>query len=306
MGATAALTACGQPGSRPMTLVLGDQAGLTRARVEAAGTLAGALYAFKWANFQGAAPLFEALNAGAVDTAPAGDSPVIAAAAVGAPFKVVAASRSSGRGVAILVPPGSPIRRVRDLAGRLVVVSSARGSVAQYLLIEALREAGVPEDAVKVSFMLPHDAAGAFDGGRIDAWATFGTYQAVAEHRGARVLRDGRGLNTGIALVAVADKTLADPRRRAAVSDVIGRFARAGAWAHDRRGAYAQVFADHTGLPLDVARSIVEREDPRLGPVTPQLVSELQKVADLFAARGVFPKRVEVASLVDRTVFKPA
>ena len=47
-----------------VTLVLGDQAGGTRALVEASRALEGTPYAFRWANFQGAAPLFEAQRAG--------------------------------------------------------------------------------------------------------------------------------------------------------------------------------------------------------------------------------------------------
>ena len=305
LAVAAALPAgCGRPTTGTSALVLGDQAGVNRLRVEAAGTLAGAPYPVKWANFQGAAPLFEALNAGAVDTAPAADSPIIAAASAGQSFKVVAASRSSGRSVGLLVPANSPIRRVQDLAGRQVIVSSARGSIAQYLLIEALREAKVPDTAVKVGFMLPHDAAAAFENGRIDAWATFGTYQAVAEQAGARLLRDGRGLTTGIGLIAVSNTTLGAPGRRAAVSDVLTRFARAGDWAFHNPAPHAEAYARHTGLPVGVARSVVGWDDPRLGPVTPEVVADLQKVADLFADRGVFPARVQVARIVDTSVFR--
>lgn len=295
---------CSRPRAASSALVLGDQAGVTRLRVEAAGVLVDAPYPVRWANFQGAAPLFEALNAGAVDTAPAADSPIIAAASAGQSFKVVAASRSSGRSVGLLVPANSPLRRVQDLAGRQVIVSSARGSIAQYLLIEALREAKVPDAAVKVGFMLPHDAAAAFQSGRIDAWATFGTYQAVAEQAGARLLRDGRGLTTGVGLIAVSNTTLADAGRRAAVSDVLTRFARAGDWAFHNAAPYAEAYARHTGLPVEVARSVVGWDDPRLGPITPDIVADLQKVADLFAGLGVFPARVDVARIVDTSVFR--
>ncbi|MDR4946672.1 hypothetical protein [Neobacillus cucumis] len=45
-----------------VTLVLGDQAGLTKSKVEASKVLEGTPYKVKWASFQGAAPLFEALN----------------------------------------------------------------------------------------------------------------------------------------------------------------------------------------------------------------------------------------------------
>jgi hypothetical protein len=46
------------------TIVLGDQAGGTRALAEAAKVLDGTPYAVRWANFQCAAPLFEAQRAG--------------------------------------------------------------------------------------------------------------------------------------------------------------------------------------------------------------------------------------------------
>jgi len=78
--AGALLSACGAR-TPDEVVIFGDQANLTRAKVEAAGLLKDRPYAFRWANFAGAAPLFEAVMAGAVDTAPAGDTPALAAAA---------------------------------------------------------------------------------------------------------------------------------------------------------------------------------------------------------------------------------
>ncbi|MEG0885834.1 MAG: ABC transporter substrate-binding protein, partial [Janthinobacterium sp.] len=160
--AAALLAACGEKVLAPsssdlsaVTLVLGDQVNLLRSKAEAAGVLAGAPYTIEWASFQGAAPLFEAVVSGDVDTAMAADTPALAAAAGGARVKVVAASVSSPAGVAILVPPKSPIMSVADLKGRSVIVSSARGSVAHYLLFGALREAGLSIDDVTCGFMLP-------------------------------------------------------------------------------------------------------------------------------------------------------
>jgi sulfonate transport system substrate-binding protein len=113
-----------------VTLILGDQAKGLRTVVEAAHALDGIDYKVQWANFQGAAPLFEALRAGAVDLGPAGDTPVLAAATGGSPLRIVAVRRSQARSIAILVPPDSPIHSVADLKGRNVVVSSARGSIS--------------------------------------------------------------------------------------------------------------------------------------------------------------------------------
>jgi sulfonate transport system substrate-binding protein len=72
-----------------VTLVLGDQAKGLRTVVEAANALEGIDYKVEWANFQGAAPLFEALRAGAVDLGLAGDTPVLAAATGGTPLRIV-------------------------------------------------------------------------------------------------------------------------------------------------------------------------------------------------------------------------
>lgn len=305
-GAVALLLAgCAPPAPKdgPVTLVLGDQAGLTRAKAEAAGVLAGSTARYTWTNFAGAAPLLEAVNAGAVDTAIAGDAPIVLAAAARIPLKVVAVARSTARGVAILVPPGSRIASVAQLKGHRVVVSSARGSVAQYLLLEALKEAHVDPAAVDIVFMLPGDAASAFAAGQIDAWATFGTYQATAEARGARILRDGRGINTGLGAIAVSQAALNDPAKRAAIAEYLGLQARANEWSKAHPEDYAQIFSKRTGMPIAVARVVVSRENPTLAAPSPADVAALQKVADSFLSFGVLPARVDMAAVVDPTVF---
>jgi sulfonate transport system substrate-binding protein len=300
--AGALLSACGAR-TPDEVLVLGDQANLTRAKVEAAGLLKDRPYTFRWANFAGAAPLFEAVMAGAVDTAPAGDTPVLAAAAAGVPIKLVAASQSSGRGVALLVPGGSPIKTLHDLKGRNVIVSSARGSVAHYLLLGALKEAGLTLGDVTVGFMLPGDAQAAFDANRIEVWATFGLYQALAEYRGARVLRDGVGINTGLAFITASQRALASPAKRRALVDALQQFAAANTWANAHKDDYAAVFAKVTGAPLPVAKLVVERENPVLKPVTPAATAKLQTVADTFFHAGLLPKAVNAAALADPSLF---
>lgn len=310
--ACALLAACGEKVLAPsstdlskVTLVLGDQVNLLRSKAEAAGVLDGAPYKIEWASFQGAAPLFEAVVSGDVDTAMAADTPALAAAAGGARVKVVAASVSSPKAVAILVPPNSPILSVADLKGRTVIVSSARGSVAHYLLFGALREAGLSIDDIKTGFMLPGDAAVAFSSGQIEAWATFGTYQAGAELRGARVLRDGVGINSGIGVIAAADAALANAGKRAALADVLQRLARSNVWANDHPLEYARVFERITRLPPDVVKLVVGRDRPQLRAPDQRIVTQLQQVADAFYAARLFPRRVDAQQLVDASLFRP-
>lgn len=286
-------------------VVLGDQVHLAETRMKAAGQLEQVPYRITWANFPGAAPLLEALNAGAVDTAPAGDLPVILAAAAGCRLRIAAVTQSSARAMAIIVPPGSPIRTVADLAGKSVIVSSARGSISHYLLLEALAEAHVPTSAVRIGFMLPNEAASAFATGQIDAWATFGTYQIRAEADGARILRDGQGIGPGYSMIAVSEAALANPPKRAAIIDYLQRAQKASLWCRDNPQAYAALYARQTGMDPKLAQVVVERERPGLVPPDAAFVAALQRAADRFyRPYGVLPRRVEIAALVEPDLLK--
>jgi ABC-type nitrate/sulfonate/bicarbonate transport system substrate-binding protein len=282
-----------------VTLVLGDQAGGTRALSEAAKVLDGAPYAFRWANFQGAAPLFEAQRAGAVDLAPAGDLPVLAAAVGDTTLKIVATRVGSGEQLGILVAQDSKIRTVADLKGRTVFVSSARGSISQFQLYGALAEAGLSKDDVNVRFILPVDAFAAFASGSIDVWATFDPYYGIAVQRGARVLRDGTGINSGLGFITASGAALAEPRKRAAIADVLLRFQRAGDWALANPDAYAQIYATLTRSPLAAAKRITQRASLKQHFVNEADISALQKVADSADRDAILPRRIDVRAISD-------
>lgn len=282
-----------------VTLVLGDQAGGTRALAEAAQVLEGTPYRFRWANFQGAAPLFEAQRSGAVDLAPAGDLPVLAAAVGDPALRIVATRVGSGAQLGILVPSGSTLRHVADLKGRTIFVSSARGSISQFQLYGALAEAGLSPHDVSVRFALPVDAFTAFESGSIEVWATFDPYFGTAVQRGARVLRDGTGISSGLGFVTASGEATADPLKRAAVADFLQRLQRAGDWAVANPEAYARVYASLTRLPVDAARTITARSSLRLHFVAPGDIEAVQKVADSAYRDAILPRRIDVRAISD-------
>jgi sulfonate transport system substrate-binding protein len=281
------------------TLVLGDQAGGTRALAEAAKVLDGTPYAFRWANFQGAAPLFEAQRAGAVDLAPAGDLPVLAAAVGDPTLKIVATRVGSGAQLGILVAQDSKVRTVADLKGRTVFVSSARGSISQFQLYGALAEAGLSKDDVTVRFILPVDAFAAFASGSIEVWATFDPYYGIAVQRGARILRDGTGINSGLGFITASGSALADAGKRAAIADVLLRLQRAGDWALANPDAYAQIYASLTRSPLDAAKQITQRSALKQRFVADADIVALQKVADSAYRDAILPRRIDVRAISD-------
>ena len=282
-----------------ITLALGDQAGGTRALAEAAKVLDGTPYAYRWANFQGAAPLFEAQRAGAVDLAPAGDLPVLAAAVGDPTLKIVATRVGSGSQLGILVASTSPIRSVADLKGRTVFVSSARGSISQFQLYGALAEAGLTKDDVSVRFILPVDAFAAFASGAIDVWATFDPYYGIAVQRGARILRDGTGINSGLGFITASGSAVADARKRIAIADVLLRLQRAGDWAVANPDAYAQVYASLTRSPLAAANQITRRSALKQHFVLDADITSLQKVADSAFHDAILPHRIDVRAISD-------
>ncbi|WP_322015406.1 ABC transporter substrate-binding protein [Paraburkholderia sp. J12] len=285
-----------------VTLVLGDQAGGTRALVEAAHALDGAPYALRWANFQGAAPLFEAQRAGAVDTAPAGDLPVLAAATGDPSLRIVATRAGAPTQLGILVPERSAIRSVAQLKGRTVFVSSARGSISEYQLDGALAEAGLSRTDVQIRYILPVDAFAAFTSGSLEAWATFDPYYGIAASRGARVLRDGTGINSGLGFITASGEAHANPLKRAAIADYLRRLQRAGEWAQAHPQEYAEVYAKLTRTPPDTALTITQRSSLKLRFVSGADIDVLQNVADVALRDGILPHRLDVRALTDTTI----
>lgn len=286
------------------TLVLGDQAGGLRSLFEASKALDDAPFAYRWANFQGAAPLFEAQRSAAVDTAMAGDLPVLAAAVGKTPLKIVATRVGKAESLGIVVQPDSPLRSVADLRGKTVIVSSARGSISQYQLYGALEEAGVRRDEVTVKFVLPTDAAAAFASKQIDAWAIFDPYYAIALQQGGRILRDGRGINTALGFITASEHSLADAAKREAIVQFLDRLARAGDWALANPEAYAQAYSQLTRLPIASARLITARASVAGRPVSEADITALQTVADRSARDGILPVRVDVRAITDTQLWK--
>lgn len=301
-GAVQAASASGTLDLSSLTLVLGDQAGGLRALAEASRVLDGTPYTFRWANFQGAAPLFEAQRANAVDVAPAGDLPVLAAATGDPSLRIVATRAGSPTQLGVLVPQHSAIRSVAQLKGRTVFVSSARGSISEYQLDGALAEAGIARTDVQIRYIVPVDAFAAFTSGSIEAWATFDPYYGIAVSRGARVLRDGTGINSGLGFITASGAAHTNPLKRAAIADVLVRLQRAGDWALANPRAYADVYARLTRTPADTALAITQRSALKQRFVTAADIDALQKVADVAVRDGILPRRLDVRAFADTQI----
>lgn len=307
------LSACAPAARNPdgdlsgVTLTIGDQVNSLKTVVEAAGVLTGAPYTVTWAEFQAAAPLFQAMRSDSVDTGHAADLPTLTAIGGGLPIRPVAAMRLSGANAGIVVQGDSTVRTVADLKGREVAVSSARGSVAEYLLAKVLTDAGLSFTDVKVTYLLPSDAQAAFSTHKIEIWAIFGIYKSAAIDKGAREIVDGRdGRTSGVGFISASASSLANPAKKRAIADFLSRVARAYAWATANQADYAKAFAERNRVELAVAKVVVEQGPYALTPVTAEVVALAQSVADLAHDIGSLPSAIQVAPVVDASVFTAA
>jgi sulfonate transport system substrate-binding protein len=185
-----------------------------------------------------------------------------------------------------------------------VVVSSARGSIAEYLLANALQQAGLKYSDVKVQFVLPTAAQAAFSSKKIENWAIFGVYKATALAGGGRQIVDGQdGRTSGLGFISAANSSVADPAKKAAIADVLKRLDRAVRWSATNRAQYTKDFTKATGVAPAVANTVVSQGATDLVPVSSQVVTKVQAVADLMHGIGSLPTDVKVSGQVDASLF---
>ncbi len=279
-------------------LKAGDQKGGLRALLESADALKGVAYDIQWTEFPAAAPLAEALNAGAVDSGPIGDAPAIFALAAGTRIKLIGANRSDPYGTAVLVRPDSPLKTAADLKGKRI--GTNRGSIGHFVTLKALASAGLkPEDA-DIRFLPPADAKLALTNGSVDAWATWEPYTAMAETSGhARVLASGRGLWSGLSYLAATDAALAS--KRAVLADFLQRVARAQVWSYQHAPEFSAALARIIGIPPEAARLQFERRRTQWQPIDAELIALQQQTADFYLKSGLLKQRLDVATTFDRS-----
>jgi len=281
-----------------VTLRVGDQKGGNQSLLSASGELAGLPYRIEWSEFPAAAPLLEALNAGAIDVGYVGNAPFFFAYASGVPARVISAVHQNSEGLAIVAPAKSPIQKVSDLKGRRI--GTGRGSIGHYLVLAVLAKAGLRMEDVQLVFLGPIDARAALASGAIDAWATWDPYTSMIElSDGARRIADGTGFpaNTSYLVAGLA----AIHEKRAALADFSRRLNRARQWALEHPEQYADGWAKITGNSPAVAKRWFTRAQIHGVAIDDALVANQQSIVDLYARAGVIKTRFIVSDAFDRS-----
>jgi sulfonate transport system substrate-binding protein len=278
------------------TLRVGDQKGNSQAVMEAAGVLKDVPYKIEWKEFPAAAPLLEALSAGAIETGLVGDAPFTFAAAANVPVKAIAAIRQSREGLAVLARKDSPIRDFEDLRGKKI--ATGRGSIGHQLILAALEARGWSTSDVQIVFLAPSDAKVAYTQGSVDAWSTWEPYVSQEEvlFQSRRVIT-AEGITPGLGFQVATPNAIRD--KRPELEDFVRRLTAARAWSQTNVSAYAETWGRLMSIPPVVPLNWLSRAKIRVAPIDDGVVADEQQTIDLYFRSGLIKQKLNAADIVD-------
>lgn len=268
---------------------------VTRALLEAAGE-ANTDYKVTYSLYPNGGPGFlEAVPSGAVDMAFMADTPSIFAQAAGLPVKAISVATTLKEGestVEIFAAADSKVRDLADLKGRKV--ATTEGTILQYTLAKALEEEGLSLKDVQVVNLSPPDAIAAFDSGDVDAVTALDPQLSQLAAKGAMTIGDGVGLTSGYFFGVATEDAIGDEQKADNLRDFVERHERARKWADEHPDEWAEKYAEVTGLPLEIAKAIVAREQYTPVIIDDEVYSHQQAQADKYAELGLLQNKLDV------------
>lgn len=249
----------------------------------------------KWTEFQSGPPLLEALNARSIDIGRTGDAPPVFAQAANAPLVYIGGGTSKERSSGIVVPANSPLKTLADLQGKKVAFT--KGSSANFLIVKALKSAGLTISDIKPINLSPADARGAFEQGKVDAWAIWDPYFAVVQaQKNVRVLSDAQGLAANrdfyLAFRSFAQQ---NPAIIKAVREETQEVAK---WADANPTEVVKILSPLLGVEPPILDVVTKRRGYGFESINDKMVAEQQEIADTFFDLKLIPKKLSVKEVV--------
>ncbi|MCC5642996.1 aliphatic sulfonate ABC transporter substrate-binding protein [Nostoc sp. CHAB 5824] len=249
----------------------------------------------EWAQFVQGPQLMEGMAAGRVDVGSVGETPPIFAQVAGSKLVYVVGTQrtqTTGTSSVIAVPPESSLKKFEDIKGQEVYFQ--KGSASHYFILRALQSIGLTIKDIKIKSIPTIEARAAFLEGRIPVWMTGDPHYAIAEKMGRiRVLRDSVGLDSPGGYY-IADRKFAE-ENPGLLKIVIEELHALDKWANTNRDEVKKLMITEQKLDEDVATRMMSRRTfaGRRG-LSPALIAEQQRVADLFFEVGVIPTKINI------------
>ncbi|QOP48539.1 aliphatic sulfonate ABC transporter substrate-binding protein [Lacticaseibacillus paracasei] len=250
-------------------------------------------YQVVFKEFSDGAALMTALKSGAIDYARVGDTPPVTAKAAGTDIALIAAGATKEYGSGILVGKNSQITNLKQLKGKTIAYQ--KGTAAQYLIIQALKKAGLSTNDVKLVNMDQSSASVAFAKGSVDAWVTWDPYTATAQvNQGAKLLTNGTGL-------AKNRDFLISTQNYAKTHTALGKLLTTYinddmTWANNHHTQLIAMLSKTLKLSDAVIQKMVERRTYAMALVKADssIVDEENQIANTFYQEGVVTEKVDM------------
>lgn len=250
-------------------------------------------YQVVFKEFSDGAALMTALKSGAIDYARVGDTPPVTAKAAGTDIVLIAAGATKEYGSGILVGKNSQITNLKQLKGKTIAYQ--KGTAAQYLIIQALKKAGLSTNDVKLVNMDQSSASVAFAKGSVDAWVTWDPYTATAQvNQGAKLLTNGTGLAKNRDFL-ISTQNYA--KTHTALSKLLTTYINDDmTWANNHHTQLIAMLSKTLKLSDAVIQKMVERRTYAMALVKADssIVDEENQIANTFYQEGVVTEKVDM------------
>ena len=229
----------------PLSLVIKDQGWLET-------ELADEGIEVEWIHSLGSSTALENLNAKAIDIGSTAGSAVFAARANGSELKTVGVFSQPNWGT-IVVPAGSEIKSVADLAGK--TIAAASGTDPYFFVLQALAREGLSSADVEIVNLIHADGQKALENGDVDAWAGLDPLTATSQRTtGSVILVNEPSFNTWGVLNATEKFLTGHPEL---VELVLVQYEKARAWINENPEQAVEILARDASLNIEDARTVL-------------------------------------------------
>ncbi len=277
----------------PLSLIIKDQGWLE-------ATL-GDDVTVNWVQSAGSNKANEALRAGAVDVGSTAGSAALLAKANGSPIRTIGIY-TQPEWAAIVVPAGSDITSVEQLAGRSV--AATKGTDPYFFLLQSLEEHGVALGDVEVQNLQHADGKAALESGAVDAWSGLDPLMAASEATaGSTLIYRNIDFNTYGFLNATEEFIESNPDLAQVVLDA---YEKAREWAIENPEETARILSEVSAIDLGIAEKVIlERTVIDLDVVPGDAQREvLEVVGPIFVESGDVPNQGQIDTALDE-LFDP-
>ncbi|MGO8861062.1 MAG: ABC transporter substrate-binding protein [Acidimicrobiales bacterium] len=259
-------------------------------------------YQVQYSEFVGGPTMLQAFQGGAIDIGYVFSTPLIFAQAAGQAITAVAAFGTRGSGYALVSAPGNTsIKSWADLKGKKVAYQV--GTASEAVLLEGLKSAGLSYKDITTVNLPTTQIAVALQGGSADAGITVEPLLSVYLHANptAHVIAYSTKVTDRTGFLIATSAALANPAKSAALANYITRLVKSYNYLRAHPAVETEaILVQQYGLSPARAAEVAAREGPTTFFELPGAVQAAQQnLANLFAAAGQIPSRINVAKEFD-------